>query len=378
MIARLCCCLLFGVLASRSVAQVDLAPRRLLLLQSSVAVADSEEQLGGFAVFWFNQDRFPWDNTALRVLYGGIYLDTELSIFWDDEHRSAFGIGIMGGPFVGSITPYVKGERLARQSYYGDVASLRLFLNHELGRIDLLGREVPVNLRGTYLVNGQFYRTKESTAGFVIPNDFFQQTIRADLRIGGIRPAVPTREAFEALLGAEAAYRSGFDAFGPVGAPFPAHSEYQRVLASVAGRYPVGEFRLYGRLATGWGTDVDQLSAWRLGGNLMAMEAFSQTLHGYYSREFMAKDFGMVNLEISHPLVEEHQLTVHLYGDWAVLRGVPPLSADWHNYFGTGAGLSFVTIGDIRALVNYGYGINALRNGDRGGHEIGLALQRQF
>jgi hypothetical protein len=29
-------------------------------------------------------------------------------------------------------------------------------------------------------------------------------------------------------------------------------------------------------------------------------------------------------------------------------------------------------------LVSYGYGFNAVRNGDRGGHEVGLALEKKF
>ena len=29
-------------------------------------------------------------------------------------------------------------------------------------------------------------------------------------------------------------------------------------------------------------------------------------------------------------------------------------------------------------LVSYGYGVNAVRNGEHGGHEIGVALEKQF
>ena len=45
---------------------------------------------------------------------------------------------------------------------------------------------------------------------------------------------------------------------------------------------------------------------------------------------------------------------------------------------GIGTGLSFRALKNIDWLISYGYGINALREGTRGGHELGLALQREF
>lgn len=47
-------------------AQVDVEHRRTLTLQSGTSIYQSEEALDGYGYFWFNEDHFPWDRTALR------------------------------------------------------------------------------------------------------------------------------------------------------------------------------------------------------------------------------------------------------------------------------------------------------------------------
>ncbi len=69
-------------------------------------------------------------------------------------------------------------------------------------------------------------------------------------------------------------------------------------------------------------------------------------------------------------------MSAHLYGDWAVLKQVPPGPDEWHNFFGVGTGLSFRAFWETNWLLTYGYGINAVRNGDHGGHEIGVAMEK--
>jgi hypothetical protein len=78
------------------------------------------------------------------------------------------------------------------------------------------------------------------------------------------------------------------------------------------------------------------------------------------------------------PVSDGHNLAVHFYGDWAIARGVPPLEREFHNYFGVGAGISVRGPWKTDTLLSYGYGINAVRNGHRGGNEVALGLERQF
>ncbi len=360
-------------IAPGALCQVDIEHRRTLTLQTGLPLK-GDEPANGFGYLWFNQNNYPWTNTALRVIFAGIFVDTELSYFLPANPNIAVGAGMGGGLYIDSITPYQDGEILSNQRFYGDVATTRVFVNETIPNPTPL----PLNVRGTYSVTGSFYRKTDTTSDFTIPDDFVTQSLTAELRFGGIEPGLTARRGAELYLAADANYRSGFEAFGPNGALLPAHTEYRRVYGSLAAKIPVQQTTFFARVGGGLGEDLDELSAYKLGGNLLGVDQFAATLHGYYTREFFADDFGIANLELRQQLTEEHALAVHLYGDWAVLKPVAPEAPDWDNIFGVGAGVSFRALWDIDWLISYGYGINAVRNGERGGHEIGLALEKKF
>jgi hypothetical protein len=362
------------MLASAVSAQVDIESRRTLTLQTSMAVYRSEEQTIGFGYFWFNQNNYPWTNTALRVVFAGIFADAELSCFLPANTNIAVGVGGGGGLFLETITPYRDGERLTHDSFLGDAANARVFINETIPNPTPL----PINVRGTYALSGAFYRAGDGTKNFVIPRDFLVQSVMAELRLGGIEPGLTARRGAELYLALDANYRTGFEAFGPVGTPYPAHAQYDRAFASLSGKIPLAQTTLYARLCGGLGERLDQLSAWKLGGNALGLESLSFQIHGYYLREFYADDFGLGNLDWSFPILPEWGLTGHVYGDWAAIKPPPPEPGDWHNYFGVAAGFGLRGPWQTDWLVSYGYGVNALRNGDRGGHEIGLALEKKF
>jgi len=333
-----------------------------------------EEQPSAYGYFWFNQNNFPWSNTVLRVAVAGIFDDIELSYFLPANTNIAIGVGGGSGWFIGSIAPYRDGDLVKDQEFYGDTASGRVFINETIPNPSPL----PLNLRGTYNVTGSFYRKTSTTSNFTIPDDFYTQTLIAEFRYGGVEPGLTARRAAELYVAADANYRSGFESFGPNGALFPAHSEYDRVYGSLTAKFPVQQTTFYAHVGGGMGEHMDELSSFKIGGNMLGVEPFAATVHGYYTREFFAEDFGIANFELRQQLTDEHTVTAHLYGDWAVLKPVLPETPDWHNIFGVGAGLSFHTIWRMDWLISYGYGINAVRDGRRGGQEIGLALQKEF
>jgi hypothetical protein len=211
------------------------------------------------------------------------------------------------------------------------------------------------------------------------PPDFFTQSLQAEMRFGGIEPGLLNQRGLEVYLEADANYRSGFDAFGPVGGPVLGHqSQYERLFGTIGFRYPIKGVTPSVRVFAGYGNHLDEISAWKLGGNLVNVEPYSYTLHGYYLRELSADRFVASNLALSVPINDDHKIALHFYGDWAVARGVAPMARDYDNYFGTGAGISFRGPWKSDVLFSYGYGFNAVRNGDRGGHEIAVGLERQF
>jgi len=361
------------VLGRAAYGQVDVESRRTLILQTGFPLV-GHEQLSGYGFFLFNQNDCPWTNTALRLIFAGVYGDAELSYFLPANTNIAIGAGVGGGFYVDSVTPYQDGSLVSKQQFYGDMADARFFINETIPNPSLL----VLNLRGTYNVTGSFYRNADNTADFTLPDDFLTQTLLAEFRYGGIQPGLIARRAAELYVAADANHRTGFEPFGPNGALLPAHAEYQRVYGGLTGKLPVQQTTFYAHVGGCYGHDLDELSAYNIGGNLLGVEPFAVTAHGYYTREFLAEDFGVANLELRQQFTQEHALTGHLYGDWAVLKLVPPDAPDWHNIFGVGAGLSFRAFWDMNWLLTYGYGINAIRHDEHGGQEIGLALQKEF
>ena len=240
---------------------------------------------------------------------------------------------------------------------------------------------LPLNVRATYGANGAFYRPSDTTRDFTLPATFLTQTVQGELRFGGIEPGLLARRGAELYLAAESSFRSGFTTFGPNGAPFPSHSQYERFFGSVAGKIPAGPTTIAMRLSGGLGEHLDELSAWKLGGNMVGIEPFSYTIHGYYTREIFAEDFILGNLAFSFPIADQQHVAGHLYADYAAAKTLDVTTGqleEWHSFFGVGAGVSFRAFWKSNILVSYGYGINALRNGDHGGHEIGAALEKEF
>jgi len=356
-------------------AQVDIEHRRTITMQAGSAISKSEESLGGFGYFWFNENNYPWTNTALRVIFAGIYVDSEFSYYVAGNTNIAIGLGAGGGIYMDGITPYVNGERLSHQSFNGDDVGGRVFINQTI----LNPTPLPLNIRASYFITQFYYRTSSSTANtFTVPSDFFVQTAQAELRFGGIEPGLLSKRGAEFYVGVDANYRSGFDRFGPLPVTYGRQSDFQHVFASLGARLPAGPLTVSGRICGGYGNNLDELSAWKLGGNLVNVDPYAYTMHGYYLRELFTDQFLMSNLALAVPLCDKSKLALHFYGDWAVARGVPPLAREYDNYLGVGTGISFRLGRSIDMLLSYGYGLNAVRNGDRGGHEVALGLEKNF
>ena len=126
-LAGLVCVVWWGSPAS---AQVDVEQRRILTLQSGVAVGPNHETISPYGYFWFNENHYPWEATALRFNYAGVYLDGELSYFLPRSPQTAIGFGLGGGGYSDDITPYFRGNRLKGESFDGDSGNARVFVNH--------------------------------------------------------------------------------------------------------------------------------------------------------------------------------------------------------------------------------------------------------
>jgi hypothetical protein len=362
-------------LCGQAFAQVDVEHRRLLTLQSGMSVYHSEEALNGYGFFWFNENHFPWDRTALRLNYAGIYLDTELSYFLPVETVTAVGIRLGGGVYCDDVNPYIQGERIASQEFRGDAGLVSVFVNHEVLKI---AGQLPLNVRATYEARRTSYRKTSHTSDFVLPPDFFTHTVQGEIRLGGIEREITSRQGLVAYVLADANYRDDFQAFGPVGALFPKYSDYQRLLAQLGAKIPIDNTTWFLLFTGGTGHHLDELSAYRLGGNIVNADPVIYTLHGYYTKEFFARDFGLVNFEVRQEINEQYRVTLHFYADCAAEQSVLPDQTNKRVLPGLGAGIGFRSFWETDVLLSYGYGFNAVRDGDRGGHEVAIGLEKQF
>ena len=369
----------FVLAGGPALAQVDVESRRTAQFQTGFALAGGPERISPLAYFWFNQNNFPWKGTALRVITAGVFVDSELGWFLPSHPQTAFGGGLAGRFLVDRTAPYVDGGLRAHQQFDSGLASARLFVNREITQVKI-GDEgaLPLNVRATYEFFRFFFRRASDTHAFVIPADSDLERILGELRLGGIEPGLTSRQGLEVYVAAEAGSRSGFRAFGPLDDPYPDHNRYRRLLVSLSAKIPIGPNTYFARFAGGFGKDLDELTAWRIGGNPVGFETYLYPVHGYYTAEFLAEEFGIANLEWRHELGGDRHFSLRLYADYARISAVPPSDARWHGWSGVGAGLSCRLPGGIESLLSYGYGINALRNGSRGGHEIALALEKSF
>jgi hypothetical protein len=307
-------------------------------------------------------------------MYFGVYLDAELSFFLPCNTNTAVGVGAGGGFYVDTVEPYRNGVFQGRDSFYGDEANLRLFINQTIPNPSPL----PINLRATYGMSGLFYRETGDTHDFKVPDGTFVQYVRAEFRLGGMEPGLTATRGAQLYLAADSNFRTGIEGFGPVGDLYPRDNEYDRAYGSMGIKIPLGSTLFYPRLSGGYGHDMDQISAWKIGGNLINVDPFAYTLHGYYTRELFASDYVLGNLAWSFPICPEHGVTGNLYGDWALIKPPPPQADDWNNYFGVGAAVGFYLPWRVEALLGYGYGFEAVRNGQRGGDEVSFALEKKF
>ena len=322
----------------------------------------------------------PWHLRNIRALiYAGLFVDSEVSWFLPSSPKTVIGGGLGGGPLADLITPYVNDEPLSRQEFNVGSIGVRIFAERELANLRVGDEQgLPLNVRLTYAIARGLFSRSGSTAEFVLPPSFSTQSVLAEFRLGGIEPGLTAARGLEVYTSAEEGFRSGFRAFGPEGAPYPEHDRYRTALVSLAAKIPVARSVYSVRLAGAWGEGMDELSAWKVGGNCLGVEPFLYPLHGYYTQEFLAEDFGILNLAWSHQILDDHRLAVHVYADRAATLLVPPNLKKWYDRSGVGAGIGFRGPGSLDWLVSYGDGINANHDGGRDNQEFAVALERAF
>ncbi|HTD65523.1 MAG TPA: hypothetical protein VK846_03195, partial [Candidatus Limnocylindria bacterium] len=329
--------------------------------------------IAGYAFYYLNRPEFLRDNLTLRMAIAPVYFDSELGISHALGPNTDIGIGVAGGAFADSFNEVRQGKYLPKESFDGYGGSTSVNLYHRFNpaqRIPLFG----IARAGVHYVT---YADTDDTAGnFELPDDRASANFRVGLRLGGKEPVLFPSVAMELAVWAESLNRAssghyGFNNDREVNSS--AHLFY--TFAYLAYTFERGD-NLSVSMTGGDSVDADRFSAYRLGGVLPLVAEYPLVIPGYYYQEITARRFLLFNGRYAVALDEKKRWSVNVMAASAVVQYLHGFKqpGDWHS--GVGGGIGYQSQSEIwKAAVNYGYGIDAIRHGDRGAHVVSLVLQ---
>ena len=146
--------------------------------------------------------------------------------------------------------------------------------------------------------------------------------------------------------------------------------------AALAYTLPQSQQSFYVRLTAGTSVDADRFSAYRIGGFLPLIAEFPLSLPGYYFQEISARQFVLLNANYLLPLDPQKRWNIDVNVASAFVDYLPGESqpGNWLN--GVGGGILYHSPSDRwKIMLNYGYGIDAIRSHGRGANSLGLLVQ---
>jgi hypothetical protein len=352
-------------------AQIDPVKRELIQIGYNAAF-EGHAPLSAYAFYYRNQPDFLRTNLTLRLAIAPTYLDSELGIHGVFDELTDLGIGVAGGGYADSYNEIRRGKYLPEESFDGFGGGVNLSLYHLFNP----GYRIPLNgvLRGgvhyaTYADAGQ------TASDFRLPDSMGIFDVRTGLRWGGREPTLFPSLAMELSIWYEGSFRSEADVYGiNSDRKISARSHLFWGEAYLAYKLPDIGHSFSINITAGTSVESDRLSAFRLGGFLPLVAEYPLSLPGYYYQELTAERFALLGANYTVPLDKHQRWNVTATAATAVVDYLSGFEqpGQWHS--GVGAGV-FYTSRTWRVMVDYGYGIDAIRSGGRGAHSIGLLLQ---
>jgi len=367
----------------RVVAQIDPDPRMLVQAGYNQPL-EGRGPVAAYAYLYWNQPSYPWTNTTLRAAIAPTYLDAELG-FRDLLGRgTSIGLGMAGGGFADSYADMEQGQLIEAESFFGAGVEGSASLYHVFNpmppgeRPDSLS-EVPIQFVLRNSLRGSFYSPNDDTSPeFEVPATIPTYNLRAGLRWGGREPELFT-DAFEISGWYELVVRSRSETYG-----FDNDLLLEGTSQLYWGRLLFARMftnRAHFELSVTGGGSVtpDRFTAFRLGGALPMGSEFPLVVPGYYYQEISAQSFALISGQLLWPLTRDGRWEIGVLGAAArvnYLQGMS-LGQPWNS--GLGGGLAYHSpSGAWHFLLGYGYGFNAIRNGERGANNIGILVQYDF
>jgi hypothetical protein len=354
-------------------AQIDPAPRDLVQFGYNQAF-EGHTPLAGYAYYYHNQPDFLRTNLTLRLAVAPVYVDSEFGFVNGLGPATDFGLGVAGGGFEDSYNEIHDGTFIPRESFEGNGVELSAGVYHRFNPDE----QIPLNfiLRGT--AHYSTYNPNNDTApAFELPHDHADFSVRTGLRWGGVEPTLFPPLAMELSVWYEGHLRTDPGGYGFLN---DYQLEQQSHLfwseAALAYTLPQSQQSFYVRLTAGTSVDADRFSAYRLGGFLPLISEFPLSLPGYYFQEISARQFVLLNANYLVPLDPGKLFDLDLNASTAVVDYLPGESQPGNSLSGVGGGILYHTPSNrLKIMLNYAYGIDAIRADGRGASSVGLLMQ---
>ena len=355
-------------------AQIDPVKRDLIQIGYNAAF-EGRAPLAGYAFFYHNQPDFLRTNLTLRLALAPVYLDSELGFVSGLGPNTDFAIGVAGGGFADSYNEIRGGTYLESESFNGNGGEISASIYHLFNP----GDQIPLNfvLRGT--AHYSFFSGDDRTAAnFQLPNDHGDFSVRTGLRWGGVEPTLFPPLAMELSVWYEGHLRTDSGAYGDttVKGELEEQSHLFWAEAALAYTLPKSQQSFYVRLPAGTSVDADRFSAYRLGGFLPLVAEFPLSLPGYYFQEISARQFVLLNANYLLPLDPKKCWNIDINAASAFADYLPGESQPGNWLSGVGGGILYRSPSQrLKVMVNYAYGVDAIRSHGRGANSIGVFLQ---
>lgn len=357
-------------------AQLDPIERNLIQLGYDQPLKGNGPQ-GIYAYYYYNDPKFFGEEHTLRLSVAPAYLDGELGFRHLLSPNTDVGIGVYGGAFGDNYYEVRRGDYIEEESFDGHGGGLSVSVYHLLNP----NMKIPVNVvaRGGFRYS-TFANTSETADGFQLPADRRMPFVRAGIRVAGKEPLLEPDLGLELSVWYERQWRMNDGGFG---------FSNDRMMNSWTGLYwmyagvnytwtNIGH-RFSAAITAGGSSNSDRFSAWRPGGVLPLSAEFPLMMPGYFYQELTAERFVHFYTSYEFPLEPSDRLRFRIEGAAANLDYLPGFEQPDPWQLGVGGGLSFTSKSRVwTVILRYGYGINAVRDGERGSHTVGLLLQYNF
>ncbi len=372
--------LLVAVIGTSAFAQIDPDRRQLVEIGYNQPV-EGHSPFNGYAYYYLNLPGFVRTNWTLRTAIAPVYLDAELGMRGVLGEHTDIGIGMAGGGFADNYAEIRGGSWIRAESFEGHAAEANVSVYHLFnplseGRTPQSIGEVPLQglVRASFR-ESFFSRLDDTSPGFSVPNNLPALHLRAGLRWGGREPVLTPTVAMELSAWYQAQYRFAAQTYGYGGdrrIESVAHQIFGRALLAYTFTNSLQRFET--SVTAGTTVHADRFNAYRIGGTLPMAAEFPLVLPGYYFEELSTRQFAL--LDASYAVALTAGFDFQLYGGTAYVDYIDGLEqpGSWQN--GVGGGIGWTSpAGTWRILAGYAYGVDALRNGERGAHNVGVVLQ---